>query len=158
MWSAEYEHRSRLESEERDWAAGAYGVNPAPWSTLTNVASWLPRGAPLFNAGEASLYWEHSDDKKSIRIVYDQATSAVLGFNLMGIRYRQEVCERWIQGKTPLETVLQDLSLANFDPEFFPEYEAALLEKYSAETGRSIQRRAKRNLRSVLQFLKSSQA
>ena len=45
LWSAEYEHRSRLESEERDWAAGAYGVNPAPWSTLTNVASWLPRGA-----------------------------------------------------------------------------------------------------------------
>lgn len=44
MWSAEYEHRSRLESEERDWAHGDYGVNPAPWSTLTNVASWLPRG------------------------------------------------------------------------------------------------------------------
>jgi len=90
--------------------------------------------------------------------VYDQATSAVLGFNLMGIRYRQEVCERWIQSKTPLENVLQDLSLANFDPEFFPEYEAALLEKYSAETGRKIQRRSKRILRSVIQFLKSSQA
>ena len=45
MWSAEYEHRSRLESEERDWAAGEYGINPAPWSTLTNVASWLPLGA-----------------------------------------------------------------------------------------------------------------
>ncbi len=45
LWSAEYEHRSRLETEERDWAAGSYGVNPAPWSTLTNVASWLPRGA-----------------------------------------------------------------------------------------------------------------
>ena len=110
------------------------------------------------NAGEASLYWEHPDGKKSIRIVYNQASSTVLGFNLMGIRYRQEVCERWIQGKTPLETVLQDLSLANFDPEFFPEYEAALLQKYSTETGRSIQRRAKRSLRSVLQFLKSSQA
>ena len=111
-----------------------------------------------FKAGEASLYWEHPDGQKSIRIVYDQTSNAVLGFNLMGIRYRHEVCERWIQGKTPLETVLQDLSLANFDPEFFPEYEAVLLEKYSAETGRKIQRRAKRSLRSVLQFLKSSQA
>lgn len=109
-------------------------------------------------AGETSLYWEHPDGKKGIRIVYDQTTSVVLGFNLMGIRYRQEVCERWIQGKAPLENVLQDLSLANFDPEFFPEFEAALLEKYSAETGRSIKRRAKRSLRSVLQFLKSSQA
>lgn len=44
LWAAEWEHRSRLESEERDWAAGSYGVNPAPWSPLTNVASWLPRG------------------------------------------------------------------------------------------------------------------
>lgn len=111
-----------------------------------------------FSGEEASLYWEHPDGKKSIRIVYDRASSAVLGFNLMGIRYRQEVCERWIQRKTPLEKVLQDLSLANFDPEFFPEYESALLEKYRAETGKNIQRRAKRSLRSVLQFLKLNQA
>lgn len=44
LWSAEYEHRSRLSTSERDWAAGSYGVNPAPWSPLTNIASWLPRG------------------------------------------------------------------------------------------------------------------
>lgn len=45
LWSAEWEHRSRLETEERDFASQPYAVNPAPWSTLTNVASWLPRGA-----------------------------------------------------------------------------------------------------------------
>ncbi len=45
LWSAEYEHRSRLNTMDRDWAAGEYGVNPAPWSPLTNVATWLPRGA-----------------------------------------------------------------------------------------------------------------
>lgn len=60
LWSAEYEHRSRLESEERDWAAGEYGVNPSPWSPLTNVASWIPLGArpatfsrDAYNAGLA---------------------------------------------------------------------------------------------------------
>ncbi len=47
MWSLEYEHRSRLESEERDFATASYDftVNPAPWSTLTNLAGWTPRGA-----------------------------------------------------------------------------------------------------------------
>jgi iron complex outermembrane receptor protein len=45
MWSAEYEHRSRLETEERDFALQPYAVNSAPWSPLTNVASWLPRQA-----------------------------------------------------------------------------------------------------------------
>jgi iron complex outermembrane receptor protein len=44
MWSAEYEHRSRLEAEDRDFSLTPYHINPFPWSTLTNVASWLPRG------------------------------------------------------------------------------------------------------------------
>ncbi len=47
MWSAEWEHRSRLETEDRDFATASFNflVNPAPWSTLTNLAGWTPRGA-----------------------------------------------------------------------------------------------------------------
>ncbi len=47
LWSVEWEHRSRLEAEERDFATASYNfaVNPAPWSTLTNLAGWTPRGA-----------------------------------------------------------------------------------------------------------------
>jgi NADPH-dependent 2,4-dienoyl-CoA reductase/sulfur reductase-like enzyme len=76
--------------------------------------------------GIRSLYWEHPNGKKSIRINYDSVTQAVKGFNLMGIRYRHEVCERWIAGQTPIQTVLKDLSKANFDPEFFQQYEKHL--------------------------------
>lgn len=55
LWSAEWEHRSRLSTTERDFSKLPYYINPSPWSTLTNVASWLPRGAlpanpsPFFN-------------------------------------------------------------------------------------------------------------
>ena len=50
MVSAEYEHRSRLHALERDFTHDSLdptkpGYNPAPWSTLTNLAGWLPRGA-----------------------------------------------------------------------------------------------------------------
>lgn len=109
---------------------------------------------PQLSADEASLYWEHPDGKKSIRIVYQRQSRAVLGFNLMGIRYRQEVCERWIQKQALLEQVLAQLSLANFDPEFFPEYESALREQYYQIFGKKIQPQAKRGLSGVLQFLK----
>jgi outer membrane receptor protein involved in Fe transport len=49
MVSAEYEHRSRLHALERDFTHDSLdptkpGYNPAPWSTLTNLAGWLPRG------------------------------------------------------------------------------------------------------------------
>ncbi len=36
-----------------------------------------------------SLYWEAPDGKKSIRLVYDRNTLEIIGFNLMGVRYRQ---------------------------------------------------------------------
>ena len=50
MVSAEYEHRSRLHALERDFPHDSLdptraGYNPAPWSTLTNLAGWLPRGS-----------------------------------------------------------------------------------------------------------------
>ncbi len=100
-----------------------------------------------------SLYWEHPDGKKSIRIVYDKLNGQVLGFNLMGIRYRHEVCEKWIAQKVDLEEVLQNLSLANFDPEFFKQYEAALITLYNTKTGKVLKLNQKRKLKAVLKFL-----
>lgn len=102
---------------------------------------------------QAALYWEHSDGKKSIRLVYDKNEGHILGFNLMGIRYRHEVCEKWLKDQTPLEEVLQQLGLANFDPEFFPEYEGELIRKYNQATGKNLQLKKRRSLRQALRFL-----
>jgi NADPH-dependent 2,4-dienoyl-CoA reductase/sulfur reductase-like enzyme len=71
-------------------------------------------------AGVKSWYWEDPNGKRSVRINYDEASGAVLGFNLMGIRFRHEVCEDWILKRTPIEQVKKDLRKAHFDPEFYP--------------------------------------
>ncbi len=42
--AAEWDHRSELDTQERSFSSLPYGVNPAPWSSLTNVATWFPRG------------------------------------------------------------------------------------------------------------------
>lgn len=104
-------------------------------------------------AEQQALYWEHKDGKKSIRIVYDQASKEVVGFNLMGVRYRHEVCEKWIEDQTSIEDVLQNLALANFDPEFYKTFEAAVVSKYNQQSGSNLQLKKKRGLKSVLQFL-----
>lgn len=104
----------------------------------------------------ASIYWEHADGRKSIRLVYDREEGHILGFNLMGVRYRQEVCERWISQKTHVEEVLQNLGLANFDPEFYRQYERAVIEQYNAKTGRSLKLKQKRSLSATLRFLRST--
>lgn len=112
---------------------------------------------PAANASQqwASIFWQHKDREKSIRIVYNPANMQVLGFNLMGIRYRHEVCEAWILQKYELETVLTHLSMANFDPEFFVEYEGSLLQQYEAQTGKKLKLKQKRGLRAAWLFLKN---
>lgn len=101
-----------------------------------------------------AVYWEHPDGKKSVRIHFDKKSQAVVGFNVMGIRYRQEVCERWIREQTNIETVLQHLGLANFDPEFFREYEVNMVLIYNQQFQRNIPMKTRRGLNAVTRFLK----
>ncbi len=100
------------------------------------------------------IYWEHPEGRKSVRIVYDKNTSAVLGFNLMGVRYRHEVCDKWLREKTPVETVLQNLALANFDPEFYTTYEKDIIGIYNRQSGRNLTSKKRGKLDEVIQFLK----
>jgi len=103
--------------------------------------------------GIGQLFWKHPKKNKSIRLVYDLSTKEIMGFNLMGIRYRHEVCEKWISEKTHIEEVLSNLTLANFDPEFFSSYERLLVDTYNQETGSSLKLKQKKSLSNVLNFL-----
>jgi NADPH-dependent 2,4-dienoyl-CoA reductase/sulfur reductase-like enzyme len=103
----------------------------------------------------ASIYWEAEDGKRSIRVVYDKNTSAVLGFNLMGVRYRHEVCEKWILEGTPVHEVMTNLSLANFDPEFYTADTLEVVRQYEKVTGKTISPQKKKSWDQVFHFLKS---
>ncbi|NND31741.1 MAG: NAD(P)/FAD-dependent oxidoreductase [Saprospiraceae bacterium] len=101
-----------------------------------------------------SIYWEAEDGEKSIRIVYHREDKHVVGFNLMGIRFRHEVCEKWIANRASLESVIKDLALASFDPEFFPAYHREILDRYNKVFGVSLKSRSARSYNSVFGFLK----
>lgn len=80
---------------------------------------------------EGQIIWEHKNGRKSIRISYDKSTTRLVGINLMGIRYRHEVCDMWLKEGTLLKEVIQNLSKANFDPEFYTQYEEEVLHIYN---------------------------
>lgn len=101
-----------------------------------------------------SLYWEHKDGNKAVRLVYDKNTNKILGFNLMGVRYRHEVCEKWLKEETNLEEVLQKLHLAEFDPELYSSYSNEIIAQYNKQTGKSLKSKEKRSWNRVFQFLK----
>ena len=102
-----------------------------------------------------SIYWEHEDGRKSIRLVFDTNDESIVGFNVMGIRFRHEVCEKWIQNKTPIDEVVGQLKLANFDPEFYDQYEEEFVNKYNSVRNRSVRTQKKSILNQALTFLKA---
>jgi NAD(P)H-nitrite reductase large subunit len=81
---------------------------------------------------EDSIYWEHPKGQRSIRISYEKSTQRLLGINLMGIRHRHEVCDQWLREGSKLKEVIQNLRKANFDAEFFKEYEDEIVNMYNS--------------------------
>jgi hypothetical protein len=85
-------------------------------------------------AGEESFYWEHPSGQQCLRInFFADRNYAVTGFNALGLRLRQEVCEQWIRSGTTMHSVLANLGAANFDPEFFREYEPAVISSFNQQ-------------------------
>jgi len=73
----------------------------------------------------------------------------------MGVRFRHEVCEKWIKEKTKIETVMKNLGLANFDPEFYKKHEAEVIAIYNQQTGSNLSLNHQRSWNKVFAFLKS---
>ena len=105
-----------------------------------------------------SLFWQNEEKDQSIRLIYDRDSSSILGFNLMGVRFRQEVCEQWLTEQSSIEEVLKALPLANFDPEFSKTHHAGLIDQYNSLTGKSLTTKNKRRYNQVFSFLKKQKA
>ena len=101
----------------------------------------------------AWFYWQHNGGEKAVRLYWDKATRRITGFHLMGIRYRHEVCEEWLAAGTKVEEVVANLGLANFDPEFYKEWEPEIVAAFNAQEGKSIQLKTRRGPPAVQRFL-----
>lgn len=97
---------------------------------------------------EITFYWKHPSKSISFRAVYDKNSRALRGINNFGIRLRHKICEGWIKSNTPIEIVLSELRNANFDPEFFKQYEKDIISQFNIENGTSIKPK-KKNLLAI---------
>jgi NADPH-dependent 2,4-dienoyl-CoA reductase/sulfur reductase-like enzyme len=121
---------------------------PGPWynsakffdveyQVYGDVPSRLPEGWEWF-------YWQHPQKYQALRLVWEEESGKFRGINLLGIRYRQEVCEQWIISGTKIEKVVEQLHKANFDPEFHSKYEGEIRSAFTGQTGRTIKEQKKR--------------
>ncbi|MEM1177211.1 MAG: FAD-dependent oxidoreductase [Acidobacteriota bacterium] len=110
--------------------------------------------------GEGTLVWKDPGGKKLIRLNYlDEGERPVIGYQVMGIRYRHDVCQEWLDARKPLRYVLENLGVVNFDPEFYRQHEADLVEVYNRQfPGESLKLKRKRGLRNLFRLRRSERA
>ncbi len=83
--------------------------------------------------GESSFYWEHADGRMCLHMVYNAENHQLVGVNVFGIRMRHNLFEKWLSEKRTLAYVIRHLRQANFDPEFFTEFEPEIITHYNTQ-------------------------
>ncbi|NNE32830.1 MAG: NAD(P)/FAD-dependent oxidoreductase [Winogradskyella sp.] len=80
---------------------------------------------------EQHFHWKHKDDDKCITIAYRKDNNAFLGINTFGIRMKHDVFDKWLTEHRTLDYVISHLKNANFDPEFYSQYDDQIKAAYS---------------------------
>ena len=88
------------------------------------------RGRP---ENEKHFHWKHEDDTKCITVAFDKNTNKFLGINTFGIRMRHDVFDRWLSEEKDVDFVMNNLTEANFDPEFYKRFETEILTAYNQQ-------------------------
>ena len=92
---------------------------------------------------EAYFQWKHPKENICITISYDKNSNQFLGINTFGIRMRHEIFNKWLTKNKSVTHVLEYLADANFDPEFYKQYEAEIVAKFNEENNTNIQLKKK---------------
>ena len=87
---------------------------------------------------EQHFHWRHPKEKICITISFHKESKLFLGINTFGIRMRHEVFDKWLTEERDVDYVMEHLKDANFDPEFYKQYEGELVKKYNSEFGTTI--------------------
>ncbi|WP_350286303.1 FAD/NAD(P)-binding oxidoreductase [uncultured Croceitalea sp.] len=106
------------------------------------------KGRPDF---EQHFHWRHSIDKVCVTVAFHKETQQFLGINTFGIRMRHEIFDRWLTEERSIDYVMEHLTDANFDPEFYKQYEGEITSKYNTDFGKNIKRKRK-SLKRIFQM------
>jgi NAD(P)H-nitrite reductase large subunit len=89
--------------------------------------------SPELKPQEKEFYWEHPCGRKCVHVIWDQSTNVFVGLNTFGIRMRHECFDRWLREKRSIDFVMEHLTEANFDPEFFARHEKEMVRLFQEQ-------------------------
>ena len=87
---------------------------------------------PEITHEQESFYWAHENGKISFRANYNRSDRSIIGFNFIGIRFRQVIAEQWIREQKEIEYVIDNLKQGWFDPEFSDAHDKKIAKSFSS--------------------------
>ncbi|WP_306551649.1 NAD(P)/FAD-dependent oxidoreductase [Daejeonella sp.] len=87
---------------------------------------------PEITPEQESFYWAHENGKISFRANYNKLDRSIIGFNFIGIRFRQVIAEQWIREQKEIEYVIDNLKQGWFDPEFSDAHDKKIAKSFSS--------------------------
>lgn len=73
--------------------------------------------------GYETFFWKHPEKDICIHLNYEAKSRRFIGINTFGIRMRHAFFEHCLNESKSVDEVLENLHLANFDPELYKRYE-----------------------------------
>ncbi|UOY08208.1 NAD(P)/FAD-dependent oxidoreductase [Muricauda sp. SCSIO 64092] len=100
---------------------------------------------------EQHFHWRDDKENLCVTIAFHKETKQFLGINTFGIRMRHEIFDRWLTQQRDVEYVMEHLADANFDPEFYANYEHKIVSKFNSDFGKSIKSK-KKSIKRIFQI------
>ncbi len=110
--------------------------NPGHWFNSAKFFDIEYQNYGTINAEESDdekhFHWRAADgENRCMTFTFQPLTNRFLGINTFGIRLRHEVFDAWLTEKVTIDHVIKNLAKANFDPEFYTQYEQEILTAYN---------------------------
>lgn len=119
---------ANLCDDERPYLPGVW-FNSAKFLDIEYQTYGVVMPQPKEN--EEDFYWESPAGNHSLRLRFDRESSVVTGVNVFGLRHRHAVWEHWIERGHRASDVMSNLGAANFDPEFYQQYEEEITASFN---------------------------
>jgi len=116
-----YTARKMGETVAQNVLGGSQSYDPGLWFNSAKFfdLEYQTYGfVPSQATGNNQLFWQDNVKEQALRIVFNPEDE-VVGFNAIGLRLRQEICESWIHHKLKKSAIQDRLNEINFNPEFF---------------------------------------
>lgn len=134
--------------------------NPGPWFNSAKFLDIEYQNYGMLQADATDdiemFYWEHHSGKIAFRAGFEKATGKLIGVNSFGLRLRHEILDRWLAEEKNIDEVMEHLADANFNTEFYNNYEHDIVASYNNQYNKKIKPK-KRSWVRILQNRKKLQ-